>query len=205
MKEWVKALLWLGLGGGLGFFIGQQVGFKQGYERCEDQVSINEKPEPINDGSNYNKVAQAMKEYRGDYDGDEVMFVPAVQVEDEIPDMPTEKDIEIDPDIPQLHPTQLEPEVIGEEEYNANIWNYELENLIFYELDEVLYNETTQSIIENPNNVVGIGTLFGFGGDPNNPVDTLYVKNETFGTLFRIDRVDGAFCDLVDGQIHPDI
>ena len=68
----------------------------------------------------------------------------------------------------------------------------------------MLYNERTQSVIEDPDQVIGIGTLFGFGGDPNNPVNTLYVKNDTFGTLFRIDRIDAAFCDITDGVYPPE-
>ena len=78
--------------------------------------------------------------------------------------MPTEADIQIDPEIPQLHPEHLIPEIIGEEEYNLNIWHYDLENLIFYEMDEVLYNETTQSIIENPEDVTERRTMGEIGG-----------------------------------------
>lgn len=226
MKSWIKALLWLGLGTGLGFFIGQQVGFKQGYERCEEQVDTNEKPEPIDiskyrdTGYAYDKAKDALTDYRGDYDGDKnlysdkeiremimrgdhVIYSPTTQVEDD-PDMPTEEDIAIDPDIPQLHPTHMEPEIIGPEEFNANIWRYDIRPLIFYSGDEVLYDESNEEVITEPENLIGIGTLHGFGGDPNNPVETLYVKSDTWGTLFRIDRVEGIFADEVDGIVHPE-
>lgn len=200
MKPWMKIIMWLGLGFGIGFFAGEQVG---------EHRAEKEKPEqPEVSAELYVGPARdAMEEYRGgDTDGDEVLtgYVPGFEPADDDPDMPTEEDIQIDPEIPQLHPQHLVPEIIGEEEYNANIWNYDLENLLFYEMDEVLYNETTQTIIENPEDVIGHGTLFEFGGDPNNPVDTIFVKNDTYGVLFRIDRIDAAFCDAVDGSFPPD-
>lgn len=188
MKTWMKYLMWFGLGGGFGFFIGQQVGKKQTEEEYEAAQEV-----PVeSDDQQYGSIEEILDEYIGE------------PVEDEDPDMPTEKDIEIDPDIPQLHPEHLVPEIIGEEEYNANVWGYDLENLTFYELDEVLYDETTQDIVANPDDVIGIGTLFEFGGDPNNPTETIYVKNDTYGTLFRIDRIDAAFCDAVDGTCGPE-
>ena len=30
------------------------------------------------------------------------------------------------------------------------------------------------------------------------------MKNETYGVLFRIDKVDAAFCDAVDGSCGPE-
>lgn len=188
MKPWMKAIMWALCGAGFGYFIGDRIGYKRAQKENAELV---EDTNPKDDGEwLYTQTVEALGEYAGNESDD--------------PDMPTENDILIDPDIPQLHPQQLIPEIIGEEEYNLNIWHYDLENLIFYEIDDVLYNETTQSIIENPDDVIGIGTLFEFGGDPNNPVDTIFVKNETFGTLFRIDRLDAAFCDAVDGSCPPD-
>lgn len=186
MKPWMKILMWFGLGAGIGFFAGQQVGRNQAEkeEFQDEQQATYEQTE----------ISDIIDEYLGAQDK---------EIEEE-PEMPTPEEITIDADIPQLHPEHLVPEIIGEEEYNANIWQYDLENLIFYEMDEVLYDETTQSIIESPDHVIGIGTLFEFGGDPNNPVDTIYVKNDTYGTLFRIDRVDAAFCDAVDGTCGPE-
>lgn len=192
MKAWMKALMWLGMGFGFGYFIGDRVGFNRG--KKEDELEESEAYEEVN-----KEPVEALKEYEGnDYDGDQSWTT------DDDPEMPTEADIAIDPDIPQLHPQHLIPEIIGEEEFNINIWQYDLENLLFYEIDEVLYNETTQSIIENPDDVVGVGTLFEFNANPLNQVDTIYVKNDTFGTLFRIDKLDAAFCDAVDGTCGPE-
>ena len=36
MKPWMKALVWLGLGGGIGFFAGMQVGYRQGKKEMAD-------------------------------------------------------------------------------------------------------------------------------------------------------------------------
>lgn len=204
MKPWMKAVMWALFGGGFGFFIGQQVGKKQGYVEYERRIAeendnMRDAQEVTDDlQQRFDDVVYAMKEYAG------IVEEQPETATDDDPDMPTEADIAIDPDIPQLHPQHLVPEIIGEEEYNINIWQYDLENLLFYEMDEVLYNETTQSIIENPDDVIGIGTLFEFGGDPNNPVESIFVKNDTFGTLFRIDRLDAAFCDAVDGSCPPE-
>ena len=38
MKPWMKALVWLGLGGGIGFFAGMQVGYRQGKTEMADAV-----------------------------------------------------------------------------------------------------------------------------------------------------------------------
>ena len=197
MKPWMKILVWFGLGAGLGFFAGQQVGKKQGEKEYEQSLVENTEA--------YERAEAEANEALDGYSGDsDEVYTEESYAESDDPEMPTEEDIAIDPDIPQLHPEHLVPEIIGEEEYNLNIWQYDLETLLFYEMDEVLFNERTQSIIENPDDVIGIGTLFEFGGDPNNPVDTIYVKNDTFGTLFRIDRIDAAFCDAVDGTCGPD-
>lgn len=207
MKAFMKVLMWLGLGAGLGYFLGDQIGYKRGYEEGKNheqyiermRKELNEEP----------PVEKQLKEYLGgDHDGDAIEIWAGDNIvsppTDEDPDMPTEEEIAIDEDIPQLHPQHFVPEIIGEEEYNANIWNYDLENLVYYEQDDVLFNETTQAPIEHPDEVIGIGTLCEFGGDPNNPTETIYVKNETYGTLFRIDRVDAAFCDAVDGSCGPE-
>lgn len=199
MKPWMKALMWALCGAGFGYFIGDRIGYRRA---MKEQSELMEETTAEDDGEWREKKEEAvaaMREYAANYDTE--LPEPAT---DEDPEMPTESDIAIDPDIPQLHPQHLVPEIIGEEEYNLNIWQYDLENLLFYEMDEVLYNESTQSIIENPDDVIGIGTLFEFGGDPNNPVESIFVKNDTYGTLFRIDRLDAAFCDAVDGSCPPE-
>lgn len=204
MKPWMKYALWFFIGGGIGFFAGQQVGLKQKETKMssamEEVGKAAERAEKAMD--DFREAAEAIREYTGGTEAEEALGEPATDEDD--PEMPMEEPVIDDVDIPQLHPEDLKPVIINEDEYNYNIWHYDLENLLFYEMDEVLYNERTQSVIEDPDQVIGIGTLFGFGGDPNNPVNTLYVKNDTFGTLFRIDRIDAAFCDITDGVYPPE-
>lgn len=209
MKPWMKVLMWFGLGAGIGFFAGMQYG-----QNKQEREMPEEEPERVPEA-----YTEAIRDYGGDTDGDscwinidcnnndtfttldEILRKPAT---DEEPEMPKVEELAIDQDdVPQLHPQHEVPEIIGEEEFNRNIWHYDIENLLFYEMDEVLYNETTQSIVEYPDAVIGHGTLFEFGGDPNNPVYTIYVKNDTYGTIFRIESIDAAFCDSVDGTCGP--
>lgn len=226
MKAWMKVLMWLGLGAGVGFFAGMQVGQRQ--ERKAEAARLNadilrkrsemtakaaenvyEACEAFQRASDaVDACVYALNAYRGGdisaAEGTDRIPEKTATDEDDIPPMPTEEDIQI-PDIPVLHPTQLVPVIISESEYEANEWEYDKEKLVYYAGDDVLYNSATQSIIENPNDVLGIGTLIaGFGGDPKNPVDVIYVKNETYGTLFRVEQVDDAFCDAVDGTAGPE-
>lgn len=217
MKAWMKVLMWLGLGAGVGFFAGMQVGQRQERKaeaarlnadilRKRSEMTAEEACQRVADAAD--ACADALTAYRGGdisaaEDTDRIPGKTATD-EDDIPPMPTEEDIQI-PDIPVLHPTQLVPIIISESEYEANEWEYDKEKLVYYAGDDVLYNSATQSIIENPNDVLGIGTLIaGFGGDPKHPVDVIYVKNETYGTLFRVEQVDDAFCDAVDGTAGPE-
>lgn len=178
--------------------------------------------------SRYYEAVKAMHDYRGDTDGDECTPVPSgIQTveeidmvlrkpatdEEDIPEMVTAEELEqmqetLDDDrgahIRQLHPTHILPEIVSEEEFYQNLWEYEEEKLLWYEGDEVLYNATTQSIIEQPENVIGEGTLYEFRAGVGEPKDTIYVINEIYGTRFRIDRLDGFFNEEVDGNIHPD-
>lgn len=215
MKAWMKVLMWLGLGAGVGFFAGIQVGQRQ--ERKAEAAKLNADilrkrsemaAEAVkNVAEACQDAADALTAYRGDIsaaEGTNRILGKTATDEDDIPPMPTEEDIQI-PDIPVLHPTQLVPVMISESEYEANEWEYDKEKLVYYAGDDVLYNSATQSIIENPNDVLGIGTLIaGFGGDPKHPIDVIYVKNETYGTLFRVEQVDDAFCDAVDGTAGPE-
>ena len=212
MNSVLQALMWLGLGMGIGGFAGDRIGYnrgkKEGLAKAECIAKFHEPKEDTVES--WTVAAEHLDTYRGgDIDGDDFSTVeglnqilkePATDEDD--PDMPMDVPM-IDEDIPQLHPTHLTPEIIGEEEFNANIDQFDLESLIYYEGDEVLYNERTDMIIENPEDVIGIGTLYEFHAGPDAPKDTIYVKNREFGTYFRIDRVDAAFDDVVAGHGAP--
>lgn len=211
MKTWAKILMWFGLGCGVGFFAGERIGAVH-ERKCLDKERYER--EPV-ERANYQQVEEyrkAISEYKGE------------TFDDDIPQMPTYEEIEIPnvlegdqyvedhadaiatvpADVPPIHPQVFVPQIVTEEEFYRNEWDYEECHMTFYEIDEVLYDDQTQSIVENPDDVIGVGTLFGFGGDPNNPVESLFVINETFGTRYRIDRLDEAFCDAVDGSCAPD-
>lgn len=208
MKPWMKILMWLGIGFGIGFFSGEQVG--QAIERKRNEEP--DQQEDIQETYSQSAVKNILNEYSGEENNKDISSIEGIEAilgqtstdaeVDDAFEMPTEEDLKI-PDIPQLHPTQLVPELITEDEYYTNPWGYDKETMIFYEIDDVLYNESVQDIEQNPDDVVGIGTLFEFGGDPNNPIDTIYVKNETAGTLYRIDRLDEAYIDAVAGMAGP--
>lgn len=208
MKGWLKVLIWLGLGGGIGFFGGIQVGRRIERKMQEDAQDTGDTYE----GISQEEADRAMAVYRGDEDGDEAGVVRTwlTPNSDEkatswVERMDAERypktDVEIHegrkvPDIPVLHPQDMVGVPISEEEWNENPENYERKTLIFYGLDEVVYDEKEAKVIENPDSLLGPGCIFGFHGDPNNPVETLYFQNSTMGTLYRLDYVDDAFCDV---------
>ena len=221
LKPWMKILMWAGVGAVIGFFAGERVGHRKGVR--ETQEMINRRLDEIDEEEilEANTAELAMEEYRGerdysreDYDNlqtveglNKILEERGIQpATDEDAEVPTEVPV-IDDDprvVPQLHPTQILPKIVSEEEYYQNPWEFEEEKLLFYELDEVLYNTSTQSIVEYPDNVLGVGTLFEFHVGPGPAKDTIYVINEIFGTRFRVDRIDDAFQDCVDGGIHPE-
>lgn len=221
MKTWVKIVIWFCTGTGIGFFAGYRVGQNKAYKEIDAMMAEeDDECESVEEA----RANEALHQYRGDIssveginyagpcdprpvetdmDGDELASVP--EEDPEMPmDIPTIDDEEPHV-VPQLHPTQLLPKIVSEDEYYRNPWEFEEEKLVYYELDEVVYNSTTQSIVEYPDNVLGVGTLYEFHIPPNEPPkEVIFVINEIFGTRFRIDRIDAAFCDEVDGNVHPE-
>jgi hypothetical protein len=213
--------MWAGVGAVIGFFAGERLGHRKGVR--EAQEMINQRLDEIDEEEilEASEADKAINEYRAgfDYDGDKYDNLQTVEglkqilkgkgiqpATEEDAEMPTETPV-IDDDprvVPQLHPTQILPKIVSEEEFYKNPWEFEEEKLLFYELDEVLYNTTTQTIVEYPDNVLGVGTLFEFHVGPGPAKDTIYVINELFGTRFRVDRIDDAFQDCVDGGVHPE-
>ena len=210
MKEWTKILMWIGLGGGIGFFAGYQAGHKVGsrdvWKQIEYKDAENEKvlKRAFDNGydagyfrgcltannERYSNAEEALKDYAGNPEPEE--DPPMVE---EPPTIGDEAEIE---EIPQPHPQHLIPELISEEEYYDNPWGYDQESLIFYELDEVLFNKDTRKALtskDEQEQVVGIGTLFGFYLKDGETLDAIFVKNDTMGTIFRIDRMEAAYID----------
>lgn len=189
MKTWMKVLMWFGLGAGIGFFAGWQVGERQNARKAEEadedayaavtssiesaQAAFDQLAESSD--AFHKKVNDMLGTYRGDIDGDET------------------------PSIVQLHPTYIRPVQITEDEFNYNENGYDLHDMVWYEGDEVLYDETKQEIIPEPESEIGLGMLDAFGGDPRRAVNVIYVKNETFGKLYRVVKSPEAFNEEVDG------
>lgn len=210
MKTWMKILMWVGLGGGIGFFAGLQVGSKRSavmetehWEAVYNNGRTDGYAKAVEDNKNaWKEVTQqiaesAIKDYGGDFDGDHVNVTaeedpPMVE---EPPVIGDEEDIE---DVPQLHPQHMIPVQITEDEYYANQWGYDQESLIFYEMDEVLFNKDTRKAMttkDEIDQVIGIGMTFNFYLKDGETLDVIFVKNDTMGVIFRIDRIDAAYQD----------
>lgn len=224
MKPWMKILMWFGLGTGVGFFWGQQSGYNKA--KKEDEAFVNEaytrgQNDAYHDKDTAARISRreelstnavdALTAYVGDEEADEILDEGGVDPigEDEEwleePVMPDDPADTVDSYIPQIHPTQMVPELVTEEEYNAR-GDLEEERLLYFEGDEVLYNSRTNTILtdEDIPNAIGHGYLTEFRAGPGDPKDTIYVINEVLGTRFRIDRMDDAFCDSIDGTVPPD-
>lgn len=194
MKTWMKILMWFGLGGGIGFFAGYQVGAKVQKKEDETEQAQEWKQEQPDI-----TVEEALDAYRGEENAEEL---PKADTDDE--EMPEEPprigDEEIIEDIPQLHPQHLIPKRISEDEYYENPNGYEQARLIFYDLDEVVYNPETRSKVKNPEEIVGLATLKGL--DKNHPL--IFVSNSTIETVFRIEWLDAAYEDEILGANAPE-
>lgn len=220
MKAWMKALMWFGLGGGIGFFAGFQVGSK-GRVRSDlmyEQGKTDGYFDCALDTSTYEAEAgDAFNTYRGDTSEENLD-------EDGYPnESPSEDDDEEEDDdsalheppppiddldeIPQLHPQDLTPEPIDEYNYYTNPWGFYKEHLYYYETDKVLYNQDTHEAIQNPNKIdqlLGVGMLFNFYKSDGEVLDAIFVKNDTLGMIFRIDRIDASYADEIVGADTPD-
>lgn len=212
MKTWIKILMWVGLGGGIGFFAGLQVGSKRSavmetehWEAAYNNGRADGYAKAVEDNKNKNAweevtpqiVKSSIKEYRGDFDGDRITVIPEEDppMVEEPPVIGDEEDIE---DVPQLHPQHMIPVQITEDEYYANPWGYDQESLIFYEMDEVLFNKDTLKAMttkDEIDQVIGLGMTFNFYLKDGETLDVIFVKNDTMGVIFRIDRIDAAYQD----------
>ena len=232
MKNFLKALIWLGLGGGLGFFGGVAVGRRMEWKAINDEAeeqSYTDLGSGVglcrHPGLTEDEWDRMVREYRGedeeetgDNGGSKPVDLPqdAAEWVHQVVEQARQEDERRRPAAPgdnggskptvirQLHPQDMTPVILTEEEYDRNDKNLERAELIFYGLDEVLYDVEKEEVVGDPDGLIGVGTLFGFGGDPDNPTDVLYVENETMGKIYRITYVDDAFCDIFHPQSPDD-
>lgn len=94
------------------------------------------------------------------------------------------------------------PYVISFEEFNENSTDWEQNNLVYYEEDDVLADERDNPVgdIET---TVGYDNLKRFGHGSQDP-NVVYIRNERTEALFEIIRNDGSFVDQVAGLKHSD-
>lgn len=209
MKTWMKVLTWLGLGGGIGFFAGYQVGTERGNKRLEN-IQMSEwaayeggynqalrDEHIVKHDETWEDARRAFEEYRAQngllQDEGETVEPDEPEMPEEIPVIGDEAEIE---DIPELHPQHMIPERITEEEYYANPWGYDQEQLMYYEGDRVLFNKDTRSAItskDDMDQVIGIGMIFSFYQKDGEVLDAIFVRNDTMGVIFRIDRLEDCY------------
>lgn len=117
---------------------------------------------------------------------------PEKPATDEDPDM-----VEETPKIGDEETVEQSPsiEFITEQEYYNSSDGCAQEQMIWYSLDEILWNRDTNSVVTVPDihKSIGYGTLDIF--DKENSDDSLFVRNNILMVKFRIDRMDSAWCD----------
>ena len=222
MKGWLKALLWFGLGAGIGFFAGYGTG-----SRVKDREEEEAYDQGRTDG--YSEARSGEAEYKAgmdEYRKGEMLLERMREIskemwpEDSDPEMPEEPPVIGDEEtigdtlpsepkdgMAEMHPEYMTPVQITEEEYYANPWGDTQESLIFYELDEVLLNKETRAVLKTKNEidqVIGIGMTFQFYLKDGEALDAIFVRNPTIGTVFRIDRMDASYEDTVYGEGAPE-
>ena len=220
MKPWMKILMWFGLGAGIGFFAGEQIGegvakkrLKTTTQKISNELdnmnsaiqSATDALKNYNDTIGYYRTGHVTDEEQADVVEDPES--PEVDTDDDWVDAQLEIDGEEQPEvIIPLHPSHIIPVIVSEEEYDRNEWGFEEEKLIFYEGDKTLYNTETCRVIEDPDSIVGIGTIpFSFRNGPDEVLDTVFVVNKLAATRFRIERVDACFDDDVSGAAQDDV
>lgn len=185
MKTWMKVLMWVGLGGGFGFFAGWQMCDRANRrmrerQEAEDACAVDEEAEKAYLRRDYDNALNVYRAETGDI---------AEWTEDEL-----------GIHIPQLHPTHVAPYQITEEEANWNEPGYDLHTLTWYEGDEVLYDETSEEVIAEPENAIGFGMIDALYGDPTERKrEPIYIRADTFGRIYKLVKSPEAFFEAVDG------
>lgn len=230
MKLWMKALIWLGLGGGIGFFAGYQVGAHVKEEVLDDlneRLNNAEKRNDLIEG-NYavqieqaeksseseilrlkeqlriaNEAVGAMRQYKG-IDTEQLPF----RDEEEDPEMPMDE--------PEMPDDPLEED--GEDEeiqqphpedfrpYGITRGEY-LANERGYGLKELDYY-TDDAVIFDPKEEekwTHPEQLLGIGWkarfiSTGTPVSEVYIQNDTMGMLYKITRIEGSFAELYEEE-----
>lgn len=194
LKPWMKVLCWLGLGLGTGFFAGYQVGCRMERRELNLETGDTSEPETQEDFCEKRRQAEeALESYRVEDTGD-------IQTELDLSDPNLRQQLTIDPE----NLVHL-PYPITEDEFNRNPWQFETKTLDYYEGDEVLHDPEYDMVMtsEEADALLGPNALIGFGGDPNNPTEILYICNEINGTLYYVELIHGNFNDTTEYAAAP--
>ena len=224
MKMWMKALVWLGLGGGIGFFAGYQVGCRkaekdlQDIQELVDRINSNQdemdllinkhKAEMAEMRHQFEDALDAQREYLGGKD-DEIISEGQVEMdleedpeEDvmaEVPEMPEDILPEEAEEIQPFHPEDLRPFAITAAEYRQNPHGYDLIELDYYTEDCVIFDPLREEKWTHPEQLLGLGWKAMFIST-GKPVREAYVQNDTMENLYKITRIDDSFERLYEEE-----
>lgn len=208
MKPWMKILMWFGLGGAVGFFAGQQIGYNKA--KKEDEEIVNDAYDRGKNDGAYDMI-DSLKYGVKENVAREFGYIPPEEEDAEMPMDPPEMPDEDEPAEPfstdpmPFHPTMLVPEIVTEEQFCDRL-DLDEELILWYELDDVLYDVKDQKPLgpEDQANSIGLGAVHEFYSTVGGIKDEVFVINEALGTRYRIQRIEDAFIDAVDGGAGPE-
>jgi hypothetical protein len=224
MKLWMKALVWLGLGGGIGFFAGYRVGLKFGYDQKTEedcsadaqeieskyQTEISElkekhRVEMETARTQFKEAMAAQRKYFGEKD-DETISEGQMEMDidedadddvmNEEPEMPEDVLDEIE----QLHPQDILPYGISASEYEADESGYDKIELDYYTEDGVIFDPRREEKWTRPEQLLGIGWKTRFISSGDKPIREVFIKNDTMECLYKITRIDDSFERLYEEE-----
>lgn len=197
MKTGFKIALWSIVSGGIGFFGGWTVCGRRIVKLQEQLDIVRDKERELEEIASIlaGEVPEAKEEKKPDPKAVQNAYLGKTDT-DEDAEMPEEKPVIGDEDTVEKSPAV---EIITEEEYYENSCGYPQEELIWYALDEVLWNKDTQSKVstEDANTCLGYNTLHMFDIDllNQNPPEVIYVKNHIIPGMFMVSYMDAAWVD----------
>ena len=199
MKTGMKILLWSLVSGTIGFFGGYTM--KTVLARKELDELGDKLDEVKAKAFELEEIANTLAGNIPDPPAEEEKTAEDIRKEyeaatDEDPPMPEEKPVIGDEETVEKSPAI---EFITEAEFYENSGGYPQEEMIWYSLDEVLWNKDTQSKVskEEIDRSLGYNTLHMFDVDllNMNPPETIFVKNHILPGMFRVDYMDAAWVD----------
>ena len=211
MKSWMSVLFG-GLGLGIGFFAGVN------YEKRKQEKDIPVEPvEPERIRRVVLSKNEAMKDDLDRKFAEDITKAAGYAPEDEDAEPDFNRDIaevelylskyehpeddtgdEDGDDIVVEKSTWIPPHTIRGEEYYSNISGYDQSDLTYYEEDDILCDEE-EKVIDDPDMIVGEGTLYSFGDYIEDGDDEVYARNDNLKTEYCITRIHNSYGRVVKG------